>query len=156
MAWKMSKCAMSAASPTVSVPPGLGSAPRPGLQPRVSAASVSRMVTEYRSCMVLSLPLLLQPHLFQKQVGLVIEAMIFHPLAVGLVEGVTADVHPRHLFREPALDVGADLLALLGLQRPSPVQDQRLHLRVVDPHVIRLCPMEKAHRAHINVEQAAK
>src|SRR5262245_34149666 len=42
-------------------------------------------------------PLLRQPHLFQKQVGLVIEAIIFHPFSISLVERVTADVHPRHL-----------------------------------------------------------
>src|SRR5262249_41169237 len=56
-------------------------------------------------------PLLLHPHLFHKQVGLVIEAMIFHYLPVGLVEGVPADVHPLHLISEPTLNVGADLLA---------------------------------------------
>ena len=68
-------------------------------------------------------PLLLQPHLFHKQVSLVIEAMIFHPLSIGLVEGITADIHPLHLLSEPTLDVGTDLLVLsqVFLLRPCAV-----------------------------------
>src|SRR6266851_5192387 len=118
-----------------SAPAGWGWALRPWLQATITAATVSSMVREYRSFMVMSLPLLLQPHLFQKQVCLVIETIIFHLLPVGLVEGIPGDVHPLHLLSEPTLDVGADLLTPLGFERPAPLQHQRLHRRIIDPQV---------------------
>src|SRR5919106_2723471 len=97
--------------------------------------------------------LFVQPYVLQKQIGLVVKGKIFDIGAVGLEHGVNGDVDPVELLGDDALHLGADTLALLGIQCPTPLPHHGLELGIVDARVIRGATLKKAHRAHVDVEQ---